>query len=55
MPTRIQKERNDLVIKLRDRDKLSWQTIANRVGLKAKSTVHEIYANEKLRRSRKGK
>ena len=45
----IKKERNRLVVELREKKKWTFKRIADELGLKAKSTVHEIYYNEKRR------
>ena len=43
------KERNKLIVKLIDVNKWTYDAVKKEVGLKAKSTVYEIYHREKAR------
>lgn len=49
MANTIKKERNQLIIKLKDERGWSFSSIAKELGLKAKSSAYEAYINEKKR------
>jgi hypothetical protein len=42
------KERNQLIVRLKDKKKWSYEMIRKEMGFKARSTVHEIYHREKI-------
>ncbi len=41
------KERAELIVELIDKKNWSFQKVADKLGLKAKSGIHEIYQREK--------